>query len=95
MDTSTSYLNLKLDHPFIAGASPFGRHIDGVKRLEDGGCAAVVLHSVFEEQITEGRSGTVRHMAADDEQFARRYRTFQSSRTTRWPPTTTRSTWRE
>ena len=70
MDTSTSYLNLKLDHPFIAGASPFGRHIDGVKRLEDGGCAAVVLHSVFEEQITEGRSGTVRHMPADDEQFA-------------------------
>ena len=70
MDTATSYLNLKLDHPFIAGASPFGRHIDGVKRLEDAGCAAVVLHSVFEEQITEGRSGTVRHMAADDEQFA-------------------------
>jgi dihydroorotate dehydrogenase (fumarate) len=70
MDTSTSYLNLRLDHPFMAGASPFGRHVDDVKRLEDAGCAAVVLHSIFEEQITEGRSGTVRHMPADDEQFA-------------------------
>jgi dihydroorotate dehydrogenase (fumarate) len=42
----------------MAGASPFGYHLDGVKRLEDAGCAAVVLHSLFEEQITlrgEGR----------------------------------------
>ena len=70
VDTSTSYLGLKLPHPFIGGASPFGRHLDGVKRLEDAGCAAVVLHSVFEEQITQGRSGKVRHMGADDEQFA-------------------------
>ena len=70
MDTSTSYLNLKLEHPFIAGASPFGRHVDGVKRLEDAGCAAVVLHSIFEEQITEVDSGTVRHLPADDERFA-------------------------
>ncbi len=63
-------MGLKLPHPFIGGASPFGRHLDGVKRLEDAGCAAVVLHSVFEEQITQGRSGKVRHMGADDEQFA-------------------------
>jgi dihydroorotate dehydrogenase (fumarate) len=70
VDTSTSYLGLKLPHPFVGGASPFGRHLDGVRRLEDAGCAAVVLHSVFEEQITQGRQGRVRHMAADDEQFA-------------------------
>ena len=70
VDTSTSYLGLKLPHPFVGGASPFGRHLDGVKRLEDAGCAAVVLHSVFEEQITQGKQGRVRHMAPDDEQFA-------------------------
>ena len=79
MDTSTSYLGLKLPHPFIGGASPFGRHLDGVKRLEDAGCAAVVLHSVFEEQITQGRSGKVRHMGADDEQFAETLSHFPAS----------------
>jgi dihydroorotate dehydrogenase (fumarate) len=52
MDTSTSYLGLRLPHPFIAGASPFGYRLDTVKQLEDAGCAAVVLHSLFEEQIT-------------------------------------------
>src|SRR6185436_4194860 len=58
MDTSTSYLGLRLAHPFIAGASPMGYSVDTIKRLEDGGCAAIVLHSLFEEQIslaTEGR----------------------------------------
>jgi dihydroorotate dehydrogenase (fumarate) len=70
VDTSTSYLGLKLPHPFMAGASPFGRHLDGVKRLEDAGCAAVVLHSIFEEQITQKTSGHVRHMGPDDQQFA-------------------------
>jgi dihydroorotate dehydrogenase (fumarate) len=49
MDTGTSYLGLKLDHPFIAGASPLGYHLDTIKRLEDAECAAVVLHSLFEE----------------------------------------------
>jgi dihydroorotate dehydrogenase (fumarate) len=80
MDTSTSYLNLKLEHPFIAGASPFGRTADGVKRIEDAGCAAVVLHSVFEEQITGAASGTVWHMPVDDERFARTRSYFPASK---------------
>lgn len=62
MDTSTSYLGFHLPHPFIAGASPFGYHLDTVKRLEDAGCAAVVLHSLFEEQITLAEEGTIAHM---------------------------------
>jgi dihydroorotate dehydrogenase (fumarate) len=61
MDMRTSYLGMVLDHPFIAGASPFGYHIDTIKRLEDVGCAAVVLHSLFEEQITAAHSGHVAH----------------------------------
>ena len=52
MRTETSYLGMRLAHPFIAGASPLGYRVDNVKRLEDAGCAAVVLHSLFEEQIT-------------------------------------------
>jgi dihydroorotate dehydrogenase (fumarate) len=66
----TSYLGMRLPHPFIAGASPFGYSVDTVKRLEDGGCAAVVLHSLFEEQVDLAREGRIAHMHPDDEQFA-------------------------
>ena len=51
IDLSTSYLGLKLANPFITGASPLGDHLDTVRRLEDAGCAAIALHSLFEEQI--------------------------------------------
>jgi dihydroorotate dehydrogenase (fumarate) len=78
MDTSTSYLGLKLPHPFVAGASPMGRHLDGVKRLEDAGCAALVLPSIFEEQITQTETGRVRHMDADDAHFAEALAQFPS-----------------
>ena len=62
MDTSTTYLGLKLAHPFIAGASPMGYRLDTIRRLEDAGCAAIVLHSLFEEQIspTDSRAITER-----------------------------------
>ena len=66
----TSYLGLKLQHPFIAGASPLGYHVDRIKRLEDAGCAAVVLHSLFEEQITRAQSGHVAHVSVFDRDFA-------------------------
>lgn len=61
MDTSTSVLGFRLPHPFIAGASPLGFHLDAVKRLEDGGCAAIVIPSLFEEQITERATGRIHH----------------------------------
>jgi dihydroorotate dehydrogenase (fumarate) len=62
MDMRTTYLGMALEHPFIAGASPFGYHLDTIKRLEDAGCAAVVLHSLFEEQITGAQSGHIAHV---------------------------------
>ena len=70
MQLDTSYLGIHLPHPFIAGASPFGYAVDTVKRLEDAGCAAVVLHSVFEEQIDLAREGRIAQMNADDQRFA-------------------------
>ena len=70
MDTSTSYLGLRLAHPFMAGASPLGAHLDTVRRLEDGGCAAIVLPSLFEEQITMASSGRVHHVDPLDAEFA-------------------------
>jgi dihydroorotate dehydrogenase (fumarate) len=51
MDLSTEYLGLKLPHPFMAGASPLTEILDMVSRLEDAGVAAIVMHSLFEEEI--------------------------------------------
>src|SRR5213593_2437053 len=59
INLSTTYLGLRLANPFIAGASPLSDHLDTVRRLEDGGCAAIVLHSLFEEQITQKETGRI------------------------------------
>ena len=52
MNLQTSYLGLKLAHPLIVGASPLTSSVDGIRQLEDNGAAAVVLPSIFEEQLT-------------------------------------------
>jgi dihydroorotate dehydrogenase (fumarate) len=51
IDLSTSYLGLELKNPLIASASPLCEEIGNIRRMEDSGAAAVVLHSLFEEQI--------------------------------------------
>ncbi len=58
-DLSTDHMGLDLKHPFIAGASPLSAHLDNLKRLEDAGASAVVLPSLFEEQITETTTGRI------------------------------------
>jgi dihydroorotate dehydrogenase (fumarate) len=50
-DLSTTYLGLPLPHPVVASAGPLSHDLDGLRRLEDGGAAAIVLFSLFEEQI--------------------------------------------
>ena len=69
-DLSTTYLGFRLSHPFIVGASPLVDHLDTVRRLEDAGCAAIVMHSLFEEQITAARTGRIHHLDPLDPQFA-------------------------
>jgi dihydroorotate dehydrogenase (fumarate) len=51
MDLSTTYLGMKLRTPLVPSASPLSEEIDGIKRMEDAGAAAVVLYSLFEEQL--------------------------------------------
>lgn len=51
-DLSTTYLGLKLKNPLVASASPLSKKVDTVKELEDAGVSAVVMYSLFEEQIT-------------------------------------------
>lgn len=52
MDLTTTYIGLKLKNPLVASASPFTHSLDGFRKLEDAGVAAIVMHSLFEEQLT-------------------------------------------
>jgi dihydroorotate dehydrogenase (fumarate) len=51
MDLSTTYMGLTLKNPLVPSASPLSETLDGIRRLEDAGAAAVVMYSLFEEQI--------------------------------------------
>ncbi len=53
MKLSTRYLGLELSHPFFPGASPLADDMDTVRRLEDAGASAIVMRSLFEEQISQ------------------------------------------
>ena len=52
MDLTTTYLGLKLKNPLVPSSSPLSRNLSSLKRMEDSGAAAIVLYSLFEEQIT-------------------------------------------
>ena len=70
MDLSTTYLGFTLPHPLMPGASPLSADLDMVRRLEDAGAAAIILPSLFEEQITADEEGSVQHMLAHDDSNA-------------------------
>jgi len=68
-DLSTSYLGRKLHSPLVASASPLSRDIDGIRRLEDAGASAVVLYSLFEEQLRQEEMDLDYHLNAGTESF--------------------------
>ena len=70
MDLRTTYLGFELPHPLMPGASPLADDLDAVRRLEDAGAAAIVMHSLCEEQITREQLGVVHHMEVHQESFA-------------------------
>ena len=51
MDLATTYMGLELRNPLVASASPLSRTVDGVRRLADAGVGAIVVYSLFEEQL--------------------------------------------
>ena len=53
VDLTTSYLGLTLKNPVVASASPISKKLEGIQRLEEAGAGAVVMYSLFEEQITQ------------------------------------------
>jgi dihydroorotate dehydrogenase (fumarate) len=70
MDLTTTYLGLKLPHPLMPGASPLVDDLDTVRRLEDEGAAAIVMHSLFEEQIAREQVATFVHTESHGYSFA-------------------------
>jgi dihydroorotate dehydrogenase (fumarate) len=69
-DLSTRYMGLRLSSPLVASASPLSDSVDGVRRLEDAGAAAVVMHSLFEEQIEMEMHHLERALGRGTESFA-------------------------
>src|SRR4029453_2488342 len=70
MDLTTTYLGLKLPHPLMPGASPLVDDLDTVRRLEDEGAAAIVMHSPFEGQIPPEQGATFVHTESHGYSFA-------------------------
>lgn len=70
MDLSTSYLGFTLPHPLVPGASPLADDLDTVRRLEEAGAPAIVLRSLFEEQINDEAYRQIQDVEAAEETFA-------------------------
>jgi dihydroorotate dehydrogenase (fumarate) len=70
MDLSTTYLGLKLKNPIVASASPLSHSMDSMRRLENAGASAIVMHSLFEEQIIDEAESMNHYKSNGAESFA-------------------------
>src|SRR5262249_61213946 len=70
-DLATRYLGLELRNPLVASASPLSNSADGVRRLADGGAGAVVMYSLFEEQLRQAAARDAAAAEAGGRKLAR------------------------
>lgn len=70
MDLSTTYLGLKLKNPLVPSAGPLSKDLGTMKAVEDAGASAIVMYSLFEEQITHESLELYHHTSANTESFA-------------------------
>jgi dihydroorotate dehydrogenase (fumarate) len=70
MDLTTTYLGMNLRSPLVPSASPLSEEIDNLKQMEDAGASAVVLHSLFEEQLRQERLELHHHLTHGTESYA-------------------------
>lgn len=78
MDLSINYLGFNLPHPFMPGAGPLADSMDSIRKLEDAGAAAIVLRSLFEEQIVGEELATNRSTEGVGNSFAEALSYFPS-----------------
>jgi len=70
MDLTTTYLGKTLKSPLVASASPLSKEIDGIKKMEDAGASAIVLFSLFEEQLIQEQRELHYHTTHHNEAYA-------------------------
>ena len=70
IDLSTTYLGLRLRTPLVSSASPLSQELDGIRHLEDAGASAIVLYSLFEEQLRQESYELDRHLSEGTDSFA-------------------------
>lgn len=70
MNIETTYLGLKLKNPLVASASPVSKEADSIRRVEEAGASAVVLFSLFEEQIIAESEALSHYLDYGSESFA-------------------------
>ncbi len=70
MDLRTTYLGLELKNPLVASPSPLARELSNIRRMEDAGAAAVVLNSLFEEEINQESHALDRYLSDGTESYA-------------------------
>ena len=80
-DLSTTYLGLTLKNPLVVSASPLSEDVANIRRMEDAGAGAVVLHSLFEEQISLESHELDRYLSYGTESFAESLTYFPEMRT--------------
>ncbi|MCS7316194.1 MAG: dihydroorotate dehydrogenase-like protein [Bryobacterales bacterium] len=76
MDLSTTYLGLNLRNPVVVSSCPLAEEVDNIRKMEDAGAAAVVLHSLFEEQLTLESQELDRHLSETTGVFAEAHSYF-------------------
>ena len=70
MNLTTTYLGLQLKNPIVASSSPLSRTLDGMKQLEDAGVSAIVMYSLFEEQIAHESSEIEHYLSFGTQSYA-------------------------
>lgn len=70
MNLKTNYLGLELENPLVPSSSPLSRSLDGLRQMEDSGASAIVLYSLFEEQILQETHTLNEHLLQGTESFA-------------------------
>ena len=70
MNLKTNYLGLELKNPLVPSASPLSANLDSVKKLEDAGASAIVMYSLFEEQITYESKALDHYLSTTGESYA-------------------------
>ncbi len=70
IDLSTTYLGLRLRTPLVSSASPLSQELDGIRHLEDAGASAIVLYSLFEEQLRQESFELDHHLSEGTDSFA-------------------------